>query len=251
MLKLIINADDFGYSRAVNYGIIDAHEQGVLTSTTLMTNMPGAGHAYELGRKHTTLGIGVHLTLTCGKPLLSDHTTLVDVDGNFKKLYQYQGKFHIDQDELYREWKAQIEAFYRSGLLPTHLDSHHHINSLEPMIPVFIRLAKEYKLPVRNNIKDKSMLEGVVTTDVFEYNPEVMLADAKTIHKKYAGAGTIEIMCHPAYLDKSLMDNSSYATPRLDELYTITAPHTKEKLQSTNNFNLINYNDLKGEVNKS
>src|SRR5699024_11986375 len=103
MLKLIINADDFGYSRAVNYGIIDAHKKGVLTSTTLMTNMPGAEHAYKLGKEYNHLGIGVHLTLTCGKPLLDNHQTLVDADGNFKKLHHYQGKFHVDQDELYQE----------------------------------------------------------------------------------------------------------------------------------------------------
>src|SRR5699024_3337774 len=69
MKRIIINADDFGYSRAVNWGIIDAHAEGLLTSTTLMTNMPAAEHAFKLGHAHENLGIGVHLTLTCGRPL--------------------------------------------------------------------------------------------------------------------------------------------------------------------------------------
>ncbi|SFB00436.1 hypothetical protein SAMN04488072_10575 [Lentibacillus halodurans] len=244
MLKLIINADDFGYSRAINYGIIDAHTQGVLTSTTCMTNMPGANHAYELGKQHRSLGIGVHLTLTCGRPLLNNHQTLVDADGNFKKLHHYREKFHIDQNELYQEWKAQIEAFLDSGLVPTHLDSHHHINNLEPMLPVFIRLAREYNLPVRNNFDQEAAKAKLLTTDVFEYNPEIMLADTQTILNHYKHAETVEIMCHPAYLDKFTMENSTYAMPRLEELAAITHPETKVKLGDKEHFKLITYNDL-------
>ncbi|HLR62815.1 MAG TPA: chitin disaccharide deacetylase [Lentibacillus sp.] len=245
MLKLIINADDFGYSRAVNYGIIDAHKKGVLTSTTLMTNMPGAEHAYKLGKEYNHLGIGVHLTLTCGKPLLDNHQTLVDADGNFKKLHHYQGKFHVDQDELYQEWKAQIEAFLDSGLKPTHIDSHHHINNLEPMLPVFLKLAKEYDLPVRNNFNQAFADTNLITTDQFEYNPEIMLADTEVILDRYKGAETVEIMCHPAYLDKFIMENSSYATPRLEELEMLTHSKTKAKLKDADDFQLITYKDLK------
>ncbi|QKY70345.1 chitin disaccharide deacetylase [Lentibacillus sp. CBA3610] len=245
MLKLIINADDFGYSRAVNYGIIDAHTEGVLTSTTCLTNMPGAEHAYQLGREHTRLGIGVHLTLTCGRPLLDNHQTLIDADGNFKKLHHYEDKFHIDQDELYREWKAQIEAFLDSGLTPTHLDSHHHINNRASILPVFIRLAKEYELPVRNNFDQNTVGAKLVTTDKFEYNPEIMLADTETISGHFQGVETVEIMCHPAYLDKFLMENSSYAMPRLEELASITHPETKAKLGDQGHFELITFNDLR------
>lgn len=245
MLKLIINADDFGYSRAVNYGIIDAHTEGVLTSTTCLTNMPGREHAFQLGREHRSLGIGVHLTLTCGRPLLDSHQTLADADGNFKKLHHYTAKFHVDQDELYREWKAQIEAFLISGLTPTHLDSHHHINNRESILPVFIQLANEYKLPVRNNFDQNKAGTALVTTDSFEYNPEIMIADTKTISDHFQGAETVEIMCHPAYLDKFLMENSSYATPRLEELAAITHSKTKAKLGDQEHFELITFNDLR------
>lgn len=244
MLKLIINADDFGYSRAVNYGIIDAHTKGVLTSTTCLTNMPGLEHAFELGKQYRSLGIGIHLTLTCGRPLLDHHQTLVDADGNFKKLHHYQGKAYVNPDELYREWKAQIEAFLASGLRPTHLDSHHHINNRESILPIFIRLAEEYQLPVRNNFDQEVAGSKLITTDQFEYNPEIMLADTRTILEQYHGAETVEIMCHPAYLDKFLMENSSYATPRLEELAAITHPEIKEKLRSKEHFELITYNDL-------
>ena len=65
MTKLIINADDFGLSEAVNYGIISAHKTGVVTSTSTMANMPGFEHAMELLKENKKLGCGVHLTMSC------------------------------------------------------------------------------------------------------------------------------------------------------------------------------------------
>ncbi|MGA2094374.1 MAG: ChbG/HpnK family deacetylase, partial [Sedimentisphaerales bacterium] len=67
--RLIINADDFGLCRGVNKGIAEAHATGVLTSATLMANMPAAEEAVEIAHKLSNLGVGVHLNLTEGKPL--------------------------------------------------------------------------------------------------------------------------------------------------------------------------------------
>ncbi|MEG0276419.1 MAG: ChbG/HpnK family deacetylase, partial [Coprobacillus sp.] len=75
MVKIINNADDFGYSNAINYGIIDCYLNGMLTSTTLMPAMPGFDHAVALAKQNPGLGIGVHLTLTCGRPVLEGHKT--------------------------------------------------------------------------------------------------------------------------------------------------------------------------------
>lgn len=72
MKHLIINADDFGYSKAVNLGIMESHINGVLTSTTLMANMPGVDHAVSLLKDMPNLCVGAHLTLTCGKPMLGE-----------------------------------------------------------------------------------------------------------------------------------------------------------------------------------
>lgn len=246
MKKIIINADDFGYSRAVNYGIVDAHTEGILTSTTLMTNMPAAEQAFELGKQHKTLGIGVHLTLTCGRPLLDSHHTLVDAKGDFKKNANYQEKFHIDQDELYEEWKAQIEAFLSSGLEPTHLDSHHHVNNLEPILPVFQDLAKEFDLPVRNNFEPNGA-KGLITTDYFHYEPDILLADNDKIIEHFRDAETIEIMCHPAYIDKALMNGSTYVMPRLEELDMLTDESIKQKILRDERFQFITYGDLRRE----
>lgn len=242
MKHIIINADDFGYSRGINYGIVDAHTEGLLTSTTLMTNMPAAEHAFKLGHDHKSLGIGVHLTLTCGRPLLDTHHTLVDPKGDFKKNSQYQGKFHIDPEELYQEWKAQIEKFLDSGLTPTHLDSHHHVNNLGSMLPVFKRLAQEYRLPVRNNFEAAN--REFITTDFFQYEPDILLAGNDQIYETFGDAKTVEIMCHPAYIDKSLLGGSTYVMPRLEELDALTDEHIKQRILNDERFNLITYGDL-------
>jgi predicted glycoside hydrolase/deacetylase ChbG (UPF0249 family) len=84
LIKLIVNADDFGYSRCVNFGIIDAHRDGINNSATMMMNMLGVGHAIELAKENPKLQVGIHLVLTCGKPLLPDVPSLVDESATLK-----------------------------------------------------------------------------------------------------------------------------------------------------------------------
>ena len=85
MIKLIVNADDFGLTEGTNYGIIDGHINGLVNSTTMMMNMPGTEHAVRLAKEYNLLGVGVHLVLTAGEPLLGDVPSLVGSDGSFHK----------------------------------------------------------------------------------------------------------------------------------------------------------------------
>ncbi|KHE68220.1 chitin disaccharide deacetylase [Halobacillus sp. BBL2006] len=241
MKKLIINADDFGYSRGVNYGIIDSHQQGVLTSTTFMTNMPGAEHAVELANQNPDLGVGVHLVLTCDRPLLDTHKTIVDANGDFRKLGFYKGAFTIDYEEVYDEWKAQIEKFLSFGLEPTHLDSHHHINSFGDIPEVFLKLAKEYNLPVRNNM---DITEDIKTTDSFSYLIETALKDDQSLNELFESNQTVEVMSHPAYLDKKLMDTSSFTYPRIDEVEFLTHPRIIELIDARSDIQLSTFKDI-------
>ena len=77
MKRMIVNADDFGFSEAVNHGILKAMQEGIVTSTSIMANMPGFAHAVQLYHEHPDMAVGVHLNLTCYRPLLSTHQTLV------------------------------------------------------------------------------------------------------------------------------------------------------------------------------
>ncbi|WP_082232413.1 chitin disaccharide deacetylase [Halobacillus massiliensis] len=248
MKKLIINADDFGYSRGVNYGIIDSHRNGVLTSTTFMTNMPGRDHAAELAKENPNLGVGVHLVLTCGRPLLDSHRTIVDSNGDFRNLKFYKGAFTIDYDEVYKEWKAQIEKFLSYGLTPTHLDSHHHINSFGQMPEVFLRLAEEYSLPVRNNMdteKTKDLIEKEIkTTDSFAYLIETSLKNKAALDELFAESESVEVMAHPAYLDKKLLSTSSFTYPRVDEVEFLTDPDRVKLIESRVDIVLTTFEEL-------
>ncbi|MFT0802727.1 chitin disaccharide deacetylase [Bacillus swezeyi] len=245
MKKLIINADDFGYSRGVNYGIIDAHQLGILTSATFMANMPGAGHAARLARESPELGVGVHLVLTCGRPLLQGHRTIVDARGNFRDLAFYKGAFTIDADEVYNEWRAQIEKFLAFGLEPDHLDSHHHINAYPEISDVFLTLANEYRLPVRHNIETKMMTEkNVKTTDFFSPVLEGALKDEEAISSLFEEHDTVEVMTHPAYLDKELLAHSSYTYPRVDELEFLTDPDVVIRVNTLKDIELVSFRNL-------
>ena len=130
MKKVIINADDFGYSSAVNLGIIKAYKEGILTSTTLMANMPGCDEAINLAKENPDLGVGGHLVLTCGKPLTKGES-FVDGKGDFYSLTEYKKhRNEMSDEEIFQEWSYQIDYLMDHGLKLTHLDSHHHVHTI-------------------------------------------------------------------------------------------------------------------------
>lgn len=257
--KLINNADDFGYSRAINYGIIDSYLHGALTSTTLMAGMPGFEHAVKLAKENPQLGIGVHLTLTCGKPILKNHKTLVDENGDFKKLSFYENEeTHVDDREVYDEWKAQIEKVYNAGIQPTHLDSHHHIHTFKNHADIVKQLAKEYGLPVRNSFEDVNILReaGVKCNDILinpwlEINDDFessqdkigdLVNEIQRLLQNTQNYDVIEIMWHPAYLDYSILSQSSFAYPRIIESEAIIKDCLIKYMKD--NFELCTYQNI-------
>jgi chitin disaccharide deacetylase len=223
LIKLIVNADDFGYSRGVNYGIIDAHQYGIVNSTTMMLNMPGVHHAVELAKEHPALKLGIHLVLTCGKPLRSDVPTLTDEQGNFKKLRDLNKNLSLL--ELEREWTAQIDRFLDFGLTATHFDSHHHVHSIPEFLPVIQRLSRKYNLPARRITEQP--VEGVPSfTDRFFYDfyGEGVTQDYFIeLSQRDVDNQTVEVMCHPGYLDFEVLNGSSYAAERVKETRILTS----------------------------
>jgi chitin disaccharide deacetylase len=223
LIKLVVNADDFGYSRGVNYGIIDAHQYGIVNSTTMMMNMPGVHHAVELAKKYPTLKLGIHLVLTCGKPLRSDVPTLTDEQGNFKKLTDLNKNLSLL--ELEREWTTQIDRFLDFGLTATHFDSHHHVHSIPEFLPVIQRLSRKYNLPARRI--SEQPVEGVTSfTDRFfhDFYGEGVTQDYFIeLTQRDVDNQTVEVMCHPGYLDFEVLNGSSYAADRVKETRILTS----------------------------
>lgn len=263
MKKLIFNADDFGYSYGVNYGIIESHLRGVLTSTTLMAQMPGFDHAVALAKAHPTLGIGIHLTLTCGEPVLAGHKTLTGENGAFHGLSFYkQADTVIDETEVYDEWKAQIEKILAAGIAPTHLDSHHHVHTFKNLENMFVRLALEYNLPVRNSKADyrgdkiqgvccpNCLIDFIESSDVHFTTPLPQYAEGiwkcmqRVIPEALKTMDCVEVMCHPAYLDTDVMLHSSFNLHRMCEVDMLTNPATKEFIEQLQDVTLASFQEL-------
>lgn len=219
MIDLLVNADDFGFSRGVNHGIIDCHKYGIVNSTTIMMNAAATQHAIELAKNTPTLKVGIHLVLTWGKPLLSDVPSMVDEDGFFKKQsILIENPTEISLHELEREWSAQIDLLLATGLVPTHLDSHHHVHGIKALYPIVKKLSDYYHLPVR---KAAAHLENIETvSDIFmdDFYGEGVVADYfDNLNSLKMDGKSLEIMTHPAYLDTVLLEGTSYTSARLRE----------------------------------
>ena len=233
-MKIIFNADDFGHSKGVNLGIIEAFQNGLVRSTTMMTGMPGFEHAAGLAKQNPGLKIGVHLTLSAGKSIGGAYKTITGGDGRFfllKELEKRAAHRELDLSEVEAEYEAQIQKVLAAGIEPDHFDSHHHIHNLPGIVDVFLRLAKKYSARVR--IYNKALLNGeyagVKTTSDFTdtfYGETTAEEDIKELADRY-NSDSLEIMCHPAYLDHALLETSSYNIERVFELNTLTSPAIK------------------------
>jgi chitin disaccharide deacetylase len=153
MIKLIVNADDFGLTEGVNRAIRDAHLHGILTSTTLMANGEAFHPAVSLAQGLPSLGVGVHLNLTQGFSVSAANQipSLVNQEGLFirtaGRLTLALSLGHIRKSEIEKELSAQIEKVLDTGILPTHLDGHKHFHLWPSLYLLVVRLARQYKIP--------------------------------------------------------------------------------------------------------
>ena len=166
MKKIIINADDFGLTIGCSLGIIKAMKEGLVTDTTVMINMPHAQESIRLAKENNIDSLGLHLNLTYGKPLsdINKVLSLVDEKGNFKK-YNDITNYGI-LEEMKHELNMQVDAFMKTGIKLTHIDSHHHIHMTEKLQKLCVNIARELNVPIRRINKPVEEF-NVVTTDVF------------------------------------------------------------------------------------
>ena len=227
-MKLVINGDDLGYTRANTAGIFQGYEEGILRSTTALTNSKYFEEAMkEAEEKHPGLGVGVHMTLTLGKPLTDCPSLTNPETGEFYPGRKTVWEKNPDYDEIYAEWKAQIERYIAvTGHRPTHLDSHHSVHdATEQAKEVSMRLAKEYGLQLRR-YGDYKFVTGF-------YGPTATKETLLSILEEHKDED-IEIMCHPGWCDLELYRMSSYSTGRLQELAVLCDPDVIRYVQEHN-----------------
>jgi len=266
MKRLIINSDDYGRTPEISRGIREAHLKGVVTSTTCMMNIPTTASDIAIALQETPkLGMGVHLVLTMGRPVLpqTEVSSITDEEGNFFKLDKFMEHVSaLDADEVKAEWRAQIEAFIKAaGRKPTHLDSHHHSSYFKPeLFRSMLEMAKEYdcaiRFPFTHDIQSELEETHRHIPDLLrEFSPRK--PDAFVVNFYDEGAtdkellniinnlpdGTSEIMCHPGYVDDIFVKESSYNKQRERELKILTDPSIQEATRS-NGINLITFAEI-------
>jgi chitin disaccharide deacetylase len=292
MIRLIINADDFGLTERINDAIIEGHRQGIVTSTTLMANGPAFDNAAERAKTERKLGIGIHLNLSEGTPLTnpSQLSCMIDKTGVFYlspvQMLRKLTVSGLNLGKVEMELRAQIEKVLNAGIEATHLDGHKHFHFLPQFLHIAIRLAQEYKIPaircarewtsslfrlaVRNWRASPTMLKQYFTGNALSIlaatmkrkvesaglsTPDYVLGIASTgfWDSHYLKDlidrlphGTTELICHPGYVDKHLLDTPTrLLKQRETEIAALICPEVKECL-IRRGVQLINYGDLCG-----
>lgn len=138
--RLIVNADDFGFTRDVNLGIVEGHRRGILTATTLMANGPAFEHAVELAGETPSLEVGCHLVLVGGRSAANPARELPQSAGELGWRLARGGWVEA-------ELEAQVEKILAAGLRPSHLDTHKHTHLAPPVLEAVCRIARRYTIP--------------------------------------------------------------------------------------------------------
>jgi chitin disaccharide deacetylase len=201
MRYVVVNADDFGASPGVNRGIVESHRGGIVTSTSLMTEMPASQEAPRLARECPSLSVGLHVSLP-------DIEWKSD-DADLPAPAAVRGAL-----------EAQLRRFVELlGRPPTHLDSHHHIHTHPFLLPHFEELASRCAIPLRDcsGVRYCSSFYG--QWDGESRPEEVSVAALIRILDTETADGVVELGCHPGRPDPDL--TSSYSAERELELWAL------------------------------
>jgi len=254
--RLIVNADDYGHTPGVSAGIRQAHLEGIVTTTTVLANRPGALDAIRVARHRTPdLGLGVHLNLTSGRPCSPPESipSLVDAEGLFLRPEVHLSEpRRVDRRQAEIEWRAQIETFLQSGARLDHLDSHHHIAASRPDLwDLCLDLAREFGCGVRLPVLPEPAPPEAVRLftldealqrlsrkdaphpDTFVehfYGDQATLENLQSILRGLE-PGITELMTHPGQADQELLSTSVYASERETELSLLTDPSVRQTIE--------------------
>jgi hopanoid biosynthesis associated protein HpnK len=148
MRRLIVNADDFGYTAGVNRAIVEAHTRGVVTSSTLMASGRAFDEATKLARSNPRLSVGCHVVLIDGEPVLGAHAVpSLTHDSQFRDglktfaLRAIAGR--MNDDEIAAEATAQIRKIQSAGIAVSHFDTHKHTHLFPKILRPLLRAARE------------------------------------------------------------------------------------------------------------
>jgi chitin disaccharide deacetylase len=259
--RLIVNADDFGFTTDVNAGIVECHRNGILTATTLMANGEAFDDAVRLAKENPSLDIGVHLVLV-GGPGQPDSPA---------GLMAQLAKRQVD---LYGTMRRQVQTILGAGLTPTHLDTHKHTHLVPAVLKALVRVASEFGIPWVRKPADfpiatnapafmRKVVNSVVAFATSRFDPILLSSGCKTTDFftgfqltgslgtkelvqliRSVPEGLTELMCHPGYLGEELQNAPTrLKQSRVTELIALTANETRIALNEAG-VRLVCYRDL-------
>jgi predicted glycoside hydrolase/deacetylase ChbG (UPF0249 family) len=260
--RLIVNADDFGFTRDVNAGIVEAHRGGILTATTLMANGDAFEDAVRLARETPSLDVGCHLVLVQGRSVLDPSRELPqDLTGLIRAL---MGR----ELPVYEEARAQVRKIVAAGIHPSHIDSHKHTHLLPPVLDAVARVAREFGIPwVRRPFdfgiggevrlmkralalgmrlaapRFGSVLKGLRSTDHFTGFQLTGSLDGRRLVETLdrLPEGLTEFMCHPGRLGTELeAAPTRLKASRPVELAALLSPEARRAMEQRG-IELTNY----------
>ena len=216
---LIVNADDFGLSPGVNCGIIEAHENGIVTSASLMVRWPAAAAAAAYARANPCLGVGLHVDL--GEWAYRN--------GEWVCLYQVVPP--ADPVAVTKEVGRQLDAFHRLvGRDPTHIDSHQHVHLEEPARAELLAAAARIGIPVRHFAPAIRYCGDFYGQDgKGEPCPIAITIEALLRTLAELPDGTTELTCHPGYGDDL---DSMYRGERASEVKALCDPRARTAIET-------------------
>ncbi len=278
--RLIIHADDYGLSPAVNAGVLEAHAAGTLTSTSIMAVGRGYDDAVRRWRTAPTLDVGIHLTLVEEEPMLPPGRipSLVGPEGRFAPdAFAFARRLvagKVEPREVYRELHAQISRVMAEGLPVSHLDSHQHLHMLPGLHDVVLRLAERFGIPAVRIPSERltpslvrhspspvrtchaMVLKGVcrwvsrrspglVSTDHFSgflFGGQLTFPRLELMLRSLPRHGSVEVVCHPSLPDpEGWYDHWGYdGEGELAALLDPALPPLLEEL----GFSLVGFRDL-------
>jgi predicted glycoside hydrolase/deacetylase ChbG (UPF0249 family) len=201
--RLIVNADDFGYTEGINRGIVECHVRGVLTSASLMVTGHAVADAVALSREHPALSVGLHF----------------DVWGEDERDFDTSDVAAV-RDELRR----QLEDFHRfTGRDPTHVDSHRHVHREPQLWPLFVEAVEPLGVPLRGDgrVAYVGAFYAQWEWRVTELEHVSVAAFERLVREEAAGPWT-ELGCHPGYVSHHPV--WVYHREREEEIRTLTDP---------------------------
>jgi chitin disaccharide deacetylase len=211
--SLIVNADDFGASRGVNRGIIQAHEHGIVTSASLMVDGAAAAEAAEFARGATDLGLGLHVELQRWRRGVPPRRGAALSSAGVRR-------------HARRELQRQLERFrLLVGREPTHLDSHQHRHTSPLVQPLFEQKTRELGIPLRRTPFGVRFCGDFYGHDGRgRPDPDAITVPALIQLLEQISEGVTELGCHPGYANDL---NDWYRVEREREVRVLCDPRIR------------------------